>query len=263
MSKGLRKKIVTNPSPLIDYENKLVLLWTPKSGCSFAIKWFFFQIGHYKAANDFSNWIHHYRIQVFQKSKYNQFARKDFCLNPQKYNFIKVTRNPYERAVSSYVHFLKMVNENHNAVKEILGENFSTKDEISFEVFVNKLLDIDTTLCDVHWRQQLHPLEIWLKSRKVSPRIIDLNDSLAGFKSIEQEFSLKESNLLKMKTSSHHTKKTSTFDKNNFVGDKPFSASIANRLPSKRQFYNDSLQEKIYNIYKCDFESYNYVKKHK
>jgi hypothetical protein len=53
------------------YEKNFPLLffWSPKSGCTSLIKWFFFQIGILQKAVDYNSWVHFYRMEVFEKQE--------------------------------------------------------------------------------------------------------------------------------------------------------------------------------------------------
>ena len=44
------KILLSSPRPLFSNEHKLALFWSAKSGCTFAAKWFFYQIGSLEAA---------------------------------------------------------------------------------------------------------------------------------------------------------------------------------------------------------------------
>ena len=53
------ERLLRTRSPLLaNREHHLVLIYTPKSGCTFAVKWFFAQTGLLEQALAFGPWIH-------------------------------------------------------------------------------------------------------------------------------------------------------------------------------------------------------------
>ena len=84
----------SKPRPLLDSEQKIALFFSAKSGCTFMVKWFFYQIGKLEEALNHSNKIiHHYRMDVFYPSAEYKNSMKDFLENPDKYVKIKAVRN--------------------------------------------------------------------------------------------------------------------------------------------------------------------------
>lgn len=243
-----------SPKPLFDNRTNIAVLWSHKSACTFISKWFYFQLGHGVAAEDFHN-VHFYRDEVYYKSKIYRQSKSDFANNVRRFSTIKIVRNPYSRAVSSYFQLIHMLKSKNQAALDFVNDK-SLKG-ISFEDFVLKLEESNIAKCNLHWRQQLHPLE-QTKSIKVN-QIIKLKEANKKIKLIEEKLELRKTNLNRLKKSTHHSKTNSQTDA--FVGDKKFTADEFLNRPSFELFYNDVLKEKIYKIYKLDFEFYDYSKK--
>ncbi len=77
--------------------------WTPKCACTTACKMFFHHLGLLEEALEFHEFIHQYRQRVYEPKHQvltNYFHDKDM------FKF-KVVRDPYRRAVSSYVHYMR------------------------------------------------------------------------------------------------------------------------------------------------------------
>jgi hypothetical protein len=51
-------KLITPSLPLYEKEFPLIFFWSPKSGCTSIIKWYFFQIGLLQKAIDYYPWVH-------------------------------------------------------------------------------------------------------------------------------------------------------------------------------------------------------------
>ncbi|HLF24497.1 MAG TPA: sulfotransferase family 2 domain-containing protein, partial [Burkholderiales bacterium] len=96
--------LMTRPRPLVDPDARLIVLFSPKAACTNVTVWFLNQIGHIKAARDFSNWPHKYRLKVYYDSALYRKARG---LNLKKFKVIRVIRDPYDRTTSGFRHAVK------------------------------------------------------------------------------------------------------------------------------------------------------------
>ena len=248
---------------LVDQKRKMVLLWSAKAGCSFTVKWFFYQMNLLDAANHYNPWIHDYREEVFYKSHGYREGIKDLRNNTGDYNVIKFVRNPYSRAVSSLFHVSKgyvrrdvwaeeMKRINQFVPRILPSENGET---ISFKEFVEYLKSIDIASCDIHWREQVHPLE---KEGILTPDyVIKIENSLKEIPHLEQDLGLRKTNLHELRESGHHLKKVESTEN---VGGKRIAFSAAVSYPDFPSFYDQETMVSIYQIYKSDFEKYGYSK---
>jgi len=82
---------------IVDEKHRLVMLFTPKAGCTRAVIMMFKHMGLLDEARAYSPWVHDYR------------ERCKFVIHPQShlysgdYFVFKVVRNPYDRVVSSFI----------------------------------------------------------------------------------------------------------------------------------------------------------------
>jgi len=89
--------------------NKICVEFTPKASATYAAKVVFDYLNLTETAFRYdSRWIHTWRSKVYDKSPEGRFsACNKACLDPE-YTCMKIVRNPYARAVSSYVYILTM-----------------------------------------------------------------------------------------------------------------------------------------------------------
>jgi hypothetical protein len=247
-------KVLRSPDkPLYTPKLDLALFFSAKSGCTWAVKWFFYQTNLLDAALFYHPWIHTYRMEVFYKSnKYKNHLHK--LLTQKNNKIIKVARNPYNRAVSSYLHACKLDYEDEK-ISSFLGREVDQENKFTFEEFVNYLSAIDLRKCNVHHKIQVHPAE---EHKLIEPTyIVKLENSLDDIRRVESELNLKQSNYNKLKKSAHHTSKVAAQE---YVGDRQFTFTENSNVsvPSTIYFYNDKLQQSIAELYQIDFEHYDY-----
>jgi len=249
----------SQPKPVINLDKKLAVFFSAKSGCTFIVKWFFFQIQHLSVALDYHHFIHNYRDDVYMRSSQYERSKADFVKNKGNgYLKIKVVRNPFERAVSSYMHFLGMIKTHHKEINNNFGIGFEKLD-YSFSNFLNLLSEIDINACNVHWNQQFQVIE-----RKLNfDYVIDLKDSIHILPEIEKKHHLpKTENLETLAFSGHHSKTDTKLVEYQFCGTTPFTFEIRQNRPPYKCFYNAELEKKVSQIYKEDFEKYKFDTKY-
>lgn len=252
------KRILLTPvRPLFSKDQNLALFFSAKGGCTFAVKWFFFQTNHLDQALAYHPWIHEYRQKVFCRlSEYKNHVHE--ILN-KKTRIIKVVRNPYARAVSSYIHAARCGYENEK-ISRFLNRPINNDTGFSFREFIGYLGSIDlhsadTRGCDPHHRVQIHRSE---EKGLVKPDyIVKIENSFDAFKRIEAELGLQESNLESLNRSGHHTSRNK---ENTFSGDISYSVNSTKGLsfPSYINFYDDSLRKEVMKLYQIDFKTYDY-----
>lgn len=244
------------PIPLIDKDRGLAVFFSAKSGCTFVSKWFFYQNNHIQKALTFHPFIHQYRNKVYKKSKHFEESKKDFIRKKGKgYLKIKVVRNPFERAVSSYVHFLVMIKLRDREIRKDFDITFK---EIrhSFSEFLDLIKELDIENCNIHWRQQYQVIE----DKMDIDYIVDLKKSTDKLQEIETLQGLKPSkNIESLVHSKHHTKKKKSLD-HVFCGNRRFTFKVKNSRPAYSCFYNEEIEKKVIEIYKADFEKYGFAR---
>jgi hypothetical protein len=91
---------------LLDEKRRVVMDWTPKAACTKAVEMFWIQMGISRGVYyPNSAFIHNYRNRMYFYSKCGHVGN-DMLTIKQYYKF-KVVRNPYNRAVSSFLHSMK------------------------------------------------------------------------------------------------------------------------------------------------------------
>lgn len=234
--------------PLISPELRLALFWSPKAGCTTAVKWFFSQAGLLDEALRYSPWIHLYRQNVFQKSAVFQDALQR--IDKLDLRFVKVVRNPYARAVSSFIH-ANLHGIDQQDISRHLGRALDPEHGYSFIEFITYLSKVDIQACDPHFMAQTHALE--LKFPRIIPEIIKLEQATVDFRRVETLYSLKSVALDDISKSGHHTRRVRTGE---FCGDRAFARQT--EYKDYRDYYNPEIEQLVYDIYKEDFVRYGY-----
>jgi hypothetical protein len=243
------------PTHLFFLENvDIAILWSAKAGCTLAAKWFFYQRGELEKALEYSPWIHDYRIDIYRTSDAYQLGVHRAVFGKMRY--IRFVRNPFSRAVSSYLHMVRTTGdaEFHRPFNEFLGRNIELGCGPTFREFVDFLSSIDIQQCDIHYRQQAHKLEV--------NNLIEV-DSIVHLESVERElvavsrrYKLKVSSIRELSSSNHNTKRFRVGS--TFVGDAPHYRTEEDLYPDYRNFYDQELIERIAGIYANDFARYGY-----
>jgi hypothetical protein len=222
---------------------------TPKAGCTMATKIFFNHIGRLDEALSYHSWIHRYR-QKYIAEHPTSFAhlRSDSMLK------LKFIRNPYTRAVSSYIHAMK-----HPYEKERIESFFDIGDfrAISFLQFIEYLESLPIAYCNGHHALQWVPGEGQLFKYDFLVRIEHLEEDLK-VAADKGGVTLKIEDALL--SSSHHLKKNTSTE---FVGRTPFldlssGHEKLTEIPSYGAFYDDETRQRIEKVYQRDFRVYPY-----
>ena len=245
-----------HPPPIVDSRNKVVLLWSAKAGCTFAIKWMFQHMGLLEKALAYRGWIHSYRLDILYPSSQHRASIDDFCRDPSSYRVVKFVRQPFQRAVSSYVHVLKHGQEDVQLAAYFDGDPKKSY-RFSFRDFVRYLGTVDLHKGNIHYRLQTHPLE-----RHVIPAsmfLVNLDYSMNSLPHLETYLGLPETALQLYRESHHHTR-TSTSVAGQFNGDRVFDFSNSPpEAPEYRSFYDFELERGVYNAYAEDFLRYGFA----
>jgi hypothetical protein len=236
----------------VDPDSRFILFFTAKSGCTFAHRWFFEQIGKLDEALEYNKWIHRYRINKYHKDP--EFKSILQTAWEKRAKNIKLVRCPFQRAVSSYLHCVRF-KKLHGDISGFLDRPVDEDNTFSFEEFVKFLDSIDITKCNPHYRRQTSDLEI--NGRLLFYRVIKLENSIQAFSNLEKDLGLKQTDLLGLSASHHHINKGNV--ENSYCGDK-YIKHMDKLINHYRDFYNDSTIKKITQIYAADFKSYNYSK---
>lgn len=214
---------------LFNENKKIIIDWSAKAGCTNIVTMFFKYIDLYKNFN-LKNPIniHDERLEYLKRNVVN-----DIIILDNKYLKIKFVRNPYTRAISSYIHYVIFYNDN----------------TISFFQFLNNL-NSNKYKYDIHYASQHHLLE---KKQKIYNEIIKIENIESEIERINKKYNI---NLEYDSVSNHHSIKK--LDEKKYLGYIKYS-DIKN-IPSYRYFYDDErIKQLVYEIYKIDINLYNYT----
>jgi hypothetical protein len=226
---------------------KFIIDWTPKAGCTIVKKiWFDYMDVLNEALKHeifdetgrlIKGWVHNFD-PIFLK-RFGGATSGELESN----NFIKIkyVRNPYDRAVSSYIHgCLHKLFENC----EYMNPSFYE----FLELLINKKLCINAG--GNHWMIQNRNPNIKYDE------IIKIENLENETKKLNQKYNI---NLKFNFESSHHVKKKNKIDK--FFNVPAFDIKKyreKQEVPTYDSFYNDEIKEMVYEIYKTDIEAYGY-----
>lgn len=228
---------------LIDPKHKVIMDWSPKGGSTILVKMFFKHMGLLEEAYKHHSWIHEYRMHVYPKSF--PITLEDLK-NPEYFKF-KVVRNPFHRAVSSYIHTMKY-EVMHPPLKKSI---WRWSANISFKSFVSFLEDTDLKTCDPHYSLQKKEYEYDIPN--CFDEIIHLRKLPAALQKMNAEKGFNFN--LEGLSSEHHASKN--LNSTDVVANKRWS-SVKDNIPGYKNFYTDKIQEKVFNLYREDFDSYGF-----
>jgi len=248
------------PVPIYSSAIPLAVLFSAKAGCTFATKWFLFQEGTLEEAMAYSDWPHRYRQDViYQRPGYMDDVRKLLSLGPR---VVKFVRDPYDRAVSSYLHFSHITQRDQPrlalpvlaAIGEHLGRPVGDGATFTFREFISFLSAQDMQTTDPHFRLQVSPCE--RAGRLADMHVVRIEDSRAELPRLEAELGLPASDYAELRRSPHHTARA---DLPGFFGDSPFADTRDEPTPKTIAFYDESILREVGRLYAEDIERYGYA----
>lgn len=225
---------------LVDRKNRVLLEWSAKSGCSVGSMMFFRHMGLLEEAKNQSKWIHDYRINTFYPK--HGLATYGDMLDPG-FIKLKIVRNPFDRAVSSYIHTMLFSNAE---ISSITGEQ---RPDMTFCEFLRFLLTLDISKCNPHYRSQFRPYEAdgvvfdhILHIERFSEDVAKVNE-LTGL-----SFDVKGL------SSRHHVNSRGVSSPGAFN----MKWSLLWPIPSYPSFYNSETERLVARLYEKDFLLYGY-----
>ena len=247
----------------------LVLLFTPKAGCTSLTKWFLFQVGKLEEATAYHHWIHRYRTNVLcRQDGYKQDATR--LLRGREKPVVKLVRNPYSRAVSS---FLSTLNNAHGqspkswahelivAARTRAGKPVGEKTALSFLDFLAFVAANGTERRQIngHIARQHAAGE-----ERLGARIMKLEQFAVDIRQLESEYGLAQSPLDLITRSQHHRSASQ-----NGATAPVWSADLEITTEQVRQFrkggipsydtlYDAASRRLVRECFAADFEAYGY-----
>lgn len=246
----VKNMMMSSYIPLFSTDFPYVLLWVPKNGCTIVNKWFMYHIG---AAGDLSQlnveMTHNYRDFVLRKRSGYEDELKEELINGEK-KIVKIVRNPYRRAVSSFYHAL--------SGEWLLTQLGSTITEgMSFKDYLFKLKSFGESIhvLDKHIAPQYTIGEeqapiCYVKLENLQQELIKL-ERLAG---------LKASPMNEIARSSHHFSSRMKLEGDyanrviNFANDEEDLPD----LPTANSLFNEETKALVEEIFAVDLHFYGY-----
>ncbi|MGP4081535.1 sulfotransferase family 2 domain-containing protein [Pseudalkalibacillus sp. R45] len=244
-------KLITPPIPLFADEFPILFFWSPKCGCTSLLKWYLYQIGHLDKASNYDINIHTYRLNVIQKQKNHTLKIRKHLLLESK-DVYKLVRNPYTRAVSSFIHAVR----SHGLLTDIAP---GMEDGLSFKQFLYRIKNSGVERGQING----HMVQQYLDGEELLVHnYIKLENFSTSIRQIEKSHNLLQSLLNDIIKSPHHvTQKMNENDNRNFANMKMSSKTFPQSLPPYKNFYDQETMELVREIYKMDFIRYGYNQK--
>jgi hypothetical protein len=254
-AKRARELVRLGPGPLINPDARMIVLFSPKSACTNVAIWFFHHLGQGAEARKFSHWPHRYRQSVYYPSSLYQKACK---LDLTGFKVVRVIRDPYDRAASSFRHVMQTRKAKPLIARHLRDPKIETEG-MSFEQFLTFLEQSDLTTCDPHFRIQRHPIEDVLPVDYLIN--ISTDDLMERLRDVEQDLGLSPPSpamhewLAELK---HHKRPSREFAARRDLQTRRFSQKEARRgpWPSHQAFLTPAVRERIGKLYAVDIEAY-------
>jgi hypothetical protein len=260
--------VVANPFatrrlPLHAPDFPLVLLYTEKAGSGALIKWFLFQSGHLRETIEFQRGVHqlHQLVQVRQCGYRWEALR---LVASRERPILKLVRNPYDRAVSSFLAMLSHTRDQQRnpwgrkpiaAARKRSGKPATAEPALSFRDFVRFLARNGTERGTING----HIARQHLAGERID-RIVKLEQFADEIRQIEQEFGLARSPLGWI-TDPHNPRSRLEREANMVcAADLEMTSSQVRqgRFPPYEAFYEDETRQLVRKCFAIDFEAYDY-----
>lgn len=266
-SREQSQEISYNEEGIIDEINKLILLWSPKCGCTTGINMMLNIMGFGNLLRNSTLIDKEHRLRMHYIYKYiSGFVDKNKHLDSNKYFIFKIIRNPYSRIVSIFLHHAKtffLQKKETNYREEILYN-------LSFEDFLLILKKYNTKF--IYNEENILRLTYVTRKQyiqneeKYINKYVKLENLDKDIEEVNKRLQNNRINRLDTKyyTEWHH------FDKNSskvsditeeFMKDiafKRFKEYDGLNIDYKYFYCNDSIRNLVHEIYGEDIINYNY-----
>jgi hypothetical protein len=244
------------PAPLHDYnqdlpesilllpKQRIGVMYSARCGSVRLVYWWLQQKNLLDVSLRFTIWPHDFET-MYRGSRENIAAALSF--QPEKYLVYKFVRHPVSRMLSTFRHFLQ--------VSRSYG--FTTdKPGISFHEFLDAVHATDYFAGNTHCAPQLTKLEI---AGRIQPTVIKIEDGFnAQLHALEAKHGLPKSDFdlipeIKRLLRGHTVRPLG------IVSAKPDTQIRFGSTPDDRRLLNDGVRQKIFALYRADFDAYGYA----
>lgn len=245
--------------PLHEAGFPVTVCWSAKAGCTTMLKWFLHHTGRLGAAEAHHEWPHEYRLQVLMRPLGGYVARCTAALRRGDTRVIKVVRDPSRRAVSAFIHLIRMGGAGTRGVdswKRRVG--LGRQPGLSFEQFLHFVIDTRSANAplDVHVQSQSQP--VW---DEFVERVIPLESLAAGLADIEDQHGLPRTDVRHLSASNHHN---APHDSHRWPRDAarvPVTREGLRDLgtPSAQALLDDRTVEVVRRAYEADYTAFGHL----
>ena len=194
--------------------------------------------------------IHEFRREVLKAQGMGRAAVREILLGPQRPEWvvIKWVRNPYTRAVSSYLH----VALHPLALFEPFEEVAAEPGDLSFVGFLRHVAGMDPFTANVHYRPQALPYE-----GEIDPpldHVARIEDMASEVGEVNRRFG---TSFRMAEPRERRRRDTRAVEFEGVAAAVPFG-DLADGWPPYRQFYDDEARALVETIYAEDLARYPY-----
>jgi hypothetical protein len=244
--------------PLVEESFPVVCCWSPKAGCTTVLKWFLKHTGKLEEALRYNAWPHNYRMErLFQQPGYERLCRR--AVRSDRFRVIKVIRDPAQRVVSAYLHYLRVAPQGWHG--EVMLDNWKaehglgSQEGYSFRQFLQFIHDIDDfgSLRDPHLRPQYN----YAYDPHVDD-IIPLENIAIRLAETERLCGLPHVDIQALSESAHHNHPSSSHRWPSDASSLPATVKTLDELgvPSAALLLDNETIPLVQKIYACDYRAY-------
>ncbi len=204
----------------------------------------------------YAPFIPYYESEIY-KNKIDYYKDLEMQLLKLSKDTIKLVRNPYKRAVSSFLILYDnpYASKQWEQIREYFYNDKNDSKGISFKQFLYYVKDMDpkSSQLDQHVSQQYIERE-----EKVIKQNIKLENFNTIIPKLEKEYRLLSSDISLLTNSNHHRAHQMIY-KGNYADDDSTNQHFPS-LPTYRSFYDEEALNLVSEIFTDDFEAYGYKK---
>jgi hypothetical protein len=232
-----------------DNERKILLEYSPKADSTSSTVMFFEEMG-FKYGNHYSGFPHIFRQEYFNV----KCGTVTPCMYTDRSWFrFKITRNPYDRAPSSFIHCFRTYLVHSVWTKERM-------DELSFYDFLLHLKKLPKPVFENAYgghaglQSSRYEREMYTKGVHLFHEIVQCEDPLPAISRINAK---RGTHYVLNFTSKHFVKRNENV--HHFLGKTPWK-ELKNNIPEDYGcFYNQEIKDLVTELYYADIFLYNYT----